>query len=281
MKKRIIISLAAIVLAMCMCGCLGKNIPKEKDNDIAREVSIIVDAFDSKDVSRIQDLFFAEAMEKEGMFPIDDNAIEKFLQSYSKSQKVLVNCGAYLGGSQRINGKKFKRYSGVSAIIITEDNAYALNVVFYAQNKKSRGGVVKLYIESAKSEAYENLDYYNRNFEGDYESFTYMDEYDEMFDALPKYDGQYRVIWGKIIAYNDSTKQIALSEVENSITDTTTLDDIINEYGEYAASWNGHCHEYYYKLKNSNECICFDINDNNTVRTVEVTEELYSGWIEL
>ena len=283
MRKRIVLLLTAVATVLCMCGCSLEDYKayKEKHNDFTRELSIIAEAFESKDVSQIEELFFTEAMEEIGIFPVNEDEISEFVQDYSKTKKVLVNCGGYLGGSIQVNGKNFKEYSAVNAIIITEDNAYALSLSFCVRNRKGEGGVTKLIIETAKSEAYENLDYSSRNFKGDFESFTYLDDYDEAFDEISEYNGQYKVILGEIVAFKDTANSISLSDAEDFVTDTTTLDDVVNEFGEYAACWNGHCLCYYFKLEGSDEFMRFGAYDDNVVKDTGVSGELYPGWVEL
>jgi hypothetical protein len=258
----------------------------EDDNDISKSktankyiysmVGQLVDLMDEQDIDGLIDIFMDE---------LDDESkdnIVRFMNNYSHSIKAFADCDSFARDSEKINGISYDKYTGIEAIIITEDNAYKINFIFYYDKKNDEYEVKKMMIATGKSEAYENLDYINKDYNGYKEPFYYVDYHDDDFDALEEYDG-YEVIYGEVVATRTEAREITLEEaskiVEENITSEELIERLGNPFAIFEAAWADNI--YYAVPDVESEYILFKVDDDGRVCSCKIIAQSYPGYYEL
>jgi hypothetical protein len=242
---------------------------------IVSMVEQVVECLDAKDSEKLANLYMDEVTEE------TMEEINRFMGDYSCSETVLANCGAYLRESSNIDGVSYDRYSGVLAIIITNDNSYSLNVVFYYNRKEKSYSIFQMRLVTGKSEAYENMDYYNRDYLKYRDQFLYVDYHDDDFDSLEEYSC-YEVIFGEILASRGESTEVTLEEAEALVSENITEEQLIEKLGKPRASvFKGFNYDYYTMSGGSDSYIIFEADEDGIIDYCKDVSKKYPAWVDV
>jgi hypothetical protein len=238
-------------------------------------VEQVVECLDAKDSEKLVSLYMDDVTEE------TMEEINRFMGDYSGSETVLANCGAYLRESSNIDGVSYDRYSGVLAIIITNDNSYSLNVVFYYNRKEKSYSIFQMRLVTGKSEAYENMDYYNRDYLKYRDQFLYVDYHDDDFDSLEEYSC-YEVIFGEILASRGESTEVTLEEAEALVSENITEEQLIEKLGKPRASvFKGFNYDYYTMSGGSDSYIIFEADEDGIIDYCKDVSKKYPAWVDV
>ena len=239
-----------------------------------------VEALDSKDIDNIEALYFFPAVQDNGENNLNRAEIERFLSNYSGSTRILYNNGNLISGSYSLNGKRYRTYAAVVALVETEDNLYSLNFYFCdAKNKKDEDGLIALQIVTAKSEAYCNAYLENEYIKDNKDSFSYIDYNDNAYNSI---SSEYRIIMSEILCYDKNTTIVTKEEADKIIIpEITTKKQIISQFGKPAAIYTDVGDIAYYATNVDGEYlkITYYIGEKSEiVRRYDIVGELYPNW---
>ena len=286
-----------ISLIFCFCimialvGCDEKiqqrntnngSVPSQ-DNVVAEMVQTTVEALDSKNADNVEALYFIPAIQDKRRNALNRSEIERFLSVYSGSKRVLYNNGSLISGSYSLNGRRYRTYASVVALVETEDNLYSLNFYFCdAKNKKDEDGLIALQIVTAKSEAYCNACLENEYIKDNKDSFSYVDYNDGAYDSI---SSDYRIIMSEILCYNENTTVISKEDADKTIVpDITTKAQIISQYGKPAAIYTDVGDIIYYQTNDDGKYLMitfYNGEKEGIVRRYDIVGELYPHWEQL
>lgn len=286
-----------ISLIFCFCimialvGCDEKiqqrntnngSVPSQ-DNVVAEMVQTTVEALDSKNADNVEALYFIPAIQDKRKNALNRSEIERFLSVYSGSKRVLYNNGSLISGSYSLNGRRYRTYASVVALVETEDNLYSLNFYFCdAKNKKDEDGLIALQIVTAKSEAYCNACLENEYIKDNKDSFSYIDYNDGAYDSI---SSDYRIIMSEILCYNENTTVIYKEDADKTIVpDITTKAQIISQYGKHAAIYTDVGDIIYYQTNVDGKYLMitfYNGEKEGIVRRYDIVGELYPQWEQL
>lgn len=276
---------------IALVGC-DEEIQQKNTNDgsvpsqgnvIAEMVQTTVEALDSKNADNVEALYFIPAIQDKRRNALTRSEIERFLSVYSGSKRVLYNNGSLISGNYSLNGKRYRTYASVVALVETEDNLYSLNFYFCdAKNKKDEDGLIALQIVTAKSEAYCNACLENEYIKDNKDSFSYVDYNDSAYDSI---SSEYRIIMSEILCYNENTTVITKEEADKTIVpDITTKAQIISQYGNPAAIYTDVGDIIYYQTNVDGKYLMitfYDGEKEGIVRRYDIVGELYPQWEQL
>jgi hypothetical protein len=264
----------------------NENEKTEDDNEISKiktankyiysMVGQLVNLMDEQDIEGFIDIFIDDLED------VSKDNIVRFMNNYSHSIKAFADCESFAREGEKVDNISYDKYTGIRAVIITDDNAYRLSFGFYYNKKLDEYKVKKMMIATGKSEAYENLDYRNKDYKGYKEQFNYVDYHDNDFDALEEYDG-YEVIYGEVVAARMDTMEITLEEANVIVEENITSEELIERLGKpfaaFDATW---ANNIYYAIPNTeSEYILFKINDDGIVCSCKVIDQKYPGYYEI
>jgi CRISPR/Cas system-associated protein Cas5 (RAMP superfamily) len=180
-----------------------------------------------------------------------------------------------------IDGVYYDRYTGISAIIITDDNIYSLNVVFYCNKKENIYSIFQMRLDTGKSEAYETLDYFNRDDSKYRDQFLYVDYHDEDFDNMEEYSC-YEVIFGEILASRGESTEVTLEEAEALVSENITEEQLIEKLGTPRASVViGFSYDYYTMSSESDSYIMFEADEDGIIDYCKSVSKKYTAWVDV
>lgn len=239
-----------------------------------------VAALDSKNTDEVETLFYTPAIRDKGIEAVDRSEIDRFLSSYSGSERVLFNNGSFIVGDYFLDNIKYETYSSVVALVETEDNLYSLNFFFCDSKKNEQGGLIALQIVTAKSEAYCNACLKDEYIAGNNASFSYIDVNDNMYDEIAS---EYRIVMSQILCYDENTTVVTEKEANQFIkTDVTTKEEILNQFGKPAAVYKDVGDIVYYSTNTNTKYLQITYyDDKEVVRRYDIVGELYPNWLEL
>lgn len=284
--KKFFSLVGCFLIIIGLIGCSKKNQEINnnlKDNVIAEMVQKTVSALDSKNSDNIESLFFLPAIQDKGKHDLNHSEIERFLSTYSGSKRILFNDGSLISGSYSLNGKKYRTYSSVVALVETKDNLYSLNFYFCdAKNKNEDDGLIALQIVTAKSEAYCNAYLEDEYIKNNEESFSYIDYNDNAYDSI---SSEYRTIMSEILCYDKNATVITKEEADKTIVpDITTKAQIISQYGNPAAIYTDVGDIIYYQTNIDGKYLMitfYNGEKERIVRRYDIVGELYPHWEQL
>ena len=258
------------------------SVPSQ-DNVVAEMVQTTVEALDSKNADNVEALYFIPAIQDKRRNALNRSEIERFLSVYSGSKRVLYNNGSLISGSYSLNGRRYRTYASVVALVETEDNLYSLNFYFCdAKNKKDEDGLIALQIVTAKSEAYCNACLENEYIKDNKDSFSYVDYNDGAYDSI---SSDYRIIMSEILCYNENTTVISKEDADKTIVpDITTKAQIISQYGKPAAIYTDVGDIIYYQTNDDGKYLMitfYNGEKEGIVRRYDIVGELYPHWEQL
>jgi uncharacterized protein YaaQ len=242
---------------------------------IVSMVKQVVECLDAKDSEKLASLYMDDVTEE------TMEEINRFINDYSHSVMVLADCGGYLREGTTIDGVSYNRYDAVSAIIITDDNAYDVNVVFCCSKKTGDYIIEQLRISTGKSEAYENMDYFNKDYYKNDEQFLYVDYHDDDFDNLEEYSC-YEVIFGEILASRGESTEVTLEEAEALVSENITEEQLIEKLGKPRAHVKMiFSYDYYTMSGESDSYIMFKSDEDGNLIYCKDVSKKYTAWVDV
>jgi hypothetical protein len=273
MNRKIILMLSTILCILTGCGSNSQKSAYYVE-PIVTMTNSIVECIDSKDESKLAELYYSNITED------TYEKLNEFLNNYSTSESVLVDCGSYLKESEAIDNIKYDKYSGVSAIVKTQDNTYRLLYKFRYNKKYNEYYLIQLVAITGESEAYENLDFYNKDYTDSTEDFLYVNYHDNDFYNLTEYKS-YETIFGDIIASRNKSTELTLEDAESLISKGLTEEQLFEILGEPRASIKKTLTYDYYTNKNNQTFIMFKIDIDGNVESCKEVSDKYTGYISL
>jgi hypothetical protein len=242
---------------------------------IVSMVKQVVECLDAKDSEKLASLYMDDVTEE------TMEEINRFMENYSSSETVLADCGTYMREGTIIDNISYDRYCGISAIIITTDNAYRLHMVFDCNKKGQIYKIERMMIATGKSEAYENFDYYSYDYMKYTEQFVYYDCLDEEFDSLEEYSC-YEVIFGEILASRGKSTEVTLEEAEALVNENITEEQLIEKLGKPRASVKMiFSYDYYTMSGESDSYIMFEFNEDGSISSCQIVTKKYPAWVDV
>ena len=202
----------------------------------------------------------------------------RFKNNLSMVKRVYVNAGAYEHSKGIDDGTSYESISTLQGIIVTDNNVYSYLVDFVVYDDTDLV-IKKLWLISGRTEAVENKDWLNKyHFPGgDYKNahIVYADYYDSYTSSVK----DYKLIWGKVVEWNDSYKTYSISDFDKNDINSLPYNDIITKYGKPNAIYDtvGGYHFLFYKTNVDNKYIQLSLNDNDTIRKIKETDEIGYG----
>lgn len=183
--------------------------------------------------------------------------------------------------SEKVEGRSYVKYSGVSAIVSTKDDIYTLFIKFRYNKQDDEYTLLQLKVISGKSEAYENFDFYNEDNYNDEDVFLFVNKYDEAFDALEEYP-TYQTIFGLVLASRGKSKALDIDEADDLVGKNLTKEGLVEEIGEPLAYVEKVLTYYYYiNADDEDTFIMFKIGKDGNVESCKEVSDKYTGWLDL
>jgi hypothetical protein len=134
---------------------------------------------------------------------------------------------------------------------------------------------------TGKSEAYENMDYYNRDYLKYRDQFLYVDYHDEDFDNMEEYSC-YEVIFGEILASRGESAEVTLEEAEALVSENITEEQLIEKLGKPRASVKMiFSYDYYTMSGESDSYIMFEFNEDGSISSCQIVTKKYPAWVDV